>query len=60
MGVQPPASSWGNMLTAAQSIMILSEEPWRWIPPGLAILVAVLTINFLGDGLNEAIQGDNH
>lgn len=60
MGVQPPASSWGNMLTAAQSIMILSEEPWRWIPPGLAILLAVLTINFLGDGLNEAIQGDNH
>lgn len=40
--------------------MILSEEPWRWIPPGLAILLAVLTINFLGDGLNEAIQGDNH
>ncbi|SJZ89834.1 ABC transporter permease [Megasphaera cerevisiae] len=59
MGVQPPASSWGNMLTSAQSIMILSEEPWRWIPPGVAILVAVLTINFLGDGLNEAINGDS-
>lgn len=58
MGVQPPASSWGNMLTSAQSIMILSEEPWRWIPPGIAILIAVLTINFLGDGLNEAINGD--
>lgn len=58
MGVQPPASSWGNMLTSAQSIMILSEEPWRWIPPGIAILIAVLTINFLGDGLNEAIHGD--
>lgn len=58
MGVQPPASSWGNMLTSAQSIMILSEEPWRWIPPGMAILIAVLTINFLGDGLNEAINGD--
>ncbi len=58
MGVQPPVSSWGNMLTSAQSIMILSEEPWRWIPPGIAILIAVLTINFLGDGLNEAIHGD--
>ncbi len=58
MGVQPPAASWGNMLTSAQSIMILSEEPWRWIPPGIAILVAVLAINFLGDGLNEAINGD--
>ena len=58
MGVQPPAASWGNMLTSAQSIMILSEEPWRWIPPGIAILIAVLTINFLGDGLNEAINGE--
>lgn len=59
MGVQPPAASWGNMLTSAQSITILSEEPWRWIPPGIAILIAVLTINFLGDGLNEAIDGDS-
>jgi len=60
MGVQPPAASWGNMLTSAQSITILSEEPWRWIPPGIAILIAVLTINFLGDGLNEAIDGDSN
>lgn len=59
MGVQPPAASWGNMLTSAQSITILSAEPWRWIPPGIAILFAVLTINFLGDGLNEAIAGDS-
>ncbi|HWR40262.1 MAG TPA: ABC transporter permease [Patescibacteria group bacterium] len=57
MGVQPPAASWGNMLTSAQSLTILSEEPWRWIPPGVAILVAVLTINFLGDGLNDAVGG---
>lgn len=57
LGVQPPTSSWGNMLTAAQSLTILSGEPWRWVPPGLCILVAVLTINFLGDGLNEAIGG---
>ncbi len=59
MGVQPPAPSWGNMLTAAQSLSILSGEPWRWIPPGICILIAVLTINFLGDGLNEAIGGDS-
>ncbi len=59
LGVQPPTSSWGNMLTAAQSITVLSAEPWRWIPPGLCILVAVLTINFLGDGLNEAVGGES-
>lgn len=59
MGVQPPASSWGNMLTSAQSLSILSEEPWRWIPPGLCVLLAVLIVNFLGDGLNEAIGGSS-
>ncbi|MDU4962443.1 MAG: ABC transporter permease [Sporomusaceae bacterium] len=58
LGVQPPTSSWGNMLTSAQSLTVLSEEPWRWIPPGIAILAAVLTVNFLGDGLNEAVGGD--
>lgn len=58
LGVQPPTSSWGNMLTSAQSLTVLSQEPWRWIPPGIAILVAVLTVNFLGDGLNEAVGGD--
>lgn len=58
LGVQPPTASWGNMLTSAQSLTVLSQEPWRWIPPGIAILVAVLTINFLGDGLNEAVGGD--
>jgi len=58
LGVQPPTASWGNMLTSAQSLTTLSEEPWRWIPPGIAILIAVLTVNFLGDGLNEAVGGD--
>jgi len=58
LGVQPPASSWGNMLTAAQSLNILTNEPWRWIPPGLCILFTVLAINFLGDGLNDAIGSD--
>ena len=59
MGVQPPTASWGNMLTSAQSLTVLSEEPWRWIPPGVAVLTAVLAINFLGDGLNEAIGGNS-
>jgi len=57
MGVQPPTASWGNMLTSAQSLTILSDEPWKWIPPGLAVLTAVLAVNFLGDGLNDAVGG---
>lgn len=59
MGVQPPTASWGNMLTSAQSLTVLSEEPWRWLPPGIAILISVLTINFLGDGINEALGGSS-
>ena len=58
LGVQPPTASWGNMLTAAQSLTVLTSEPWRWIPPGLCILVTVLAVNFLGDGLNDAIGSD--
>lgn len=56
MGLQPPAASWGNMLSGAQSISILSTQPWLWLPPGLMILFTVLAINFVGDGLRDAID----
>ena len=56
MGVQPPTASWGNMLTEAQSLTILASQPWLWLPPGLMILLAVLSINFMGDGLRDAMD----
>ena len=56
LGVQPPTASWGNMLNAAQSITILEEMPWLWVPPGLMIVIAVLSINFVGDGLRDALD----
>jgi peptide/nickel transport system permease protein len=56
MGVRPPAASWGNMLSEAQSITVLSSQPWIWIPPGLMILFAVLAINFVGDGLRDSME----
>ncbi len=56
MGVRPPAASWGNMLSEAQSITVLSSQPWIWIPPGLMILFAVLSINFVGDGLRDSME----
>jgi peptide/nickel transport system permease protein len=56
MGVQPPAASWGNILYAAQSITMLSTRPWMWLPPGICLLVTVLSINFLGDGLRDALD----
>lgn len=56
MGVQPPIASWGNMLTDAQSINVISSQPWLWMPPGLMIVITVLAINFVGDGLRDAID----
>jgi ABC-type dipeptide/oligopeptide/nickel transport system permease subunit len=56
LGVQPPQASWGNMLTAAQSLTVLQSMPWMWLPPGLAIILTVLSVNFVGDGLRDAVD----
>lgn len=56
LGVQPPMASWGNMLNAAQSLTILEGMPWLWLPPGLMIAVTVLSLNFIGDGLRDALD----
>jgi len=56
LGVQPPTPSWGNMMSAAQELVILEGMPWLWIPPGVAIMLAVLSINFIGDGLRDALD----
>jgi len=56
LGVRPPQPSWGNMLNEAQSLTILETMPWLWLPPGLAIAITVLAINFIGDGLRDALD----
>jgi ABC-type dipeptide/oligopeptide/nickel transport system permease subunit len=56
LGVRPPQPSWGNMLTDAQSLTILESMPWLWLPPGVAIAVTVMAINFIGDGLRDALD----
>lgn len=54
LGVQPPTPTWGNMLMDAQSSM--TTTPWLTIFPGVAILAVVLAVNFLGDGLQDALD----
>jgi peptide/nickel transport system permease protein len=54
LGIQPPTPSWGNMLKDAPSEMNLA--PWVAIFPGLAIFLAVVSINFIGDGLRDALD----
>jgi peptide/nickel transport system permease protein len=54
MGVQPPTPTWGNMLMDSQSTM--ASKPWLTIFPGMAILLVVLAVNFIGDGLHDALD----
>jgi peptide/nickel transport system permease protein len=54
LGQQPPAPSWGSMLNTAQRF--LTNAPWMAIWPGLAIFLAVLSFNVLGDGLRDALD----
>ena len=56
LGVQVPTPSWGNMLNEAQNIQIIENMPWFWVPPGLMITICVLAINFIGDGLRDALD----
>ncbi len=56
LGVPPPTPSWGNMLRDAQSMNVLEGMPWIWLPPGIMIALSVLSINFIGDGLRDALD----
>lgn len=56
LGVKQPQPSWGNILSAAQSMRVLKTEWWLWIPAGLLIFLSVLSINFVGDGLRDALD----
>ncbi|MBA2665966.1 MAG: ABC transporter permease [Trueperaceae bacterium] len=53
IGLRPPVVSWGVLLQEAQNIRALATAPWLlW--PGMAVVIAVLSLNFLGDGLRDA------
>jgi len=54
LGVRPPTASWGNMLDGAYQF--LESAPWLWIFPGLLVILTVLSINFVGDGLRDALD----
>ena len=54
LGTQPPAASWGNMLTRAQDL--LQDAPLQAVWPGLLIFLTVIACNFLGDGLQDALD----
>jgi len=59
-GVIPPSPSWGNMLTGAQDSTVITFYWWRWILPAVAVLIAALTVNIIGDGLRDAMDPKNN
>jgi peptide/nickel transport system permease protein len=55
LGVQPPTSTWGNMMQQAQSFIIRGAW-WMWVFPSLCIILTILFVNLLGDGLRDALD----
>ncbi len=53
-GIQPPTPSWGNILNSAQNHVF--RAPWLAIFPGLMIFITVMCINYIGDGLRDALD----
>ena len=53
LGLQPPTISWGVLLREAQNIRSIATAPWLFLP-GVAVVIAVIALNFLGDGLRDA------
>lgn len=56
LGVRPPVPSLGEMINAAKAPSTLQGLPWVWIPPGITIALIVLAVNFVGDGLRDALD----
>lgn len=54
LGIQPPTPSWGNMLEDARTTLTL--QPWLAVFPGLMIILTAVCVNFLGDGLRDALD----
>jgi len=54
LGIQPPQSSWGSLISSGVETM--EEYPWLLIFPGLALSLTLFSLNFLGDGLRDALD----
>jgi peptide/nickel transport system permease protein len=53
LGLRPPIVSWGVLLKESQNVRTVAQAPWLLLP-GLAVVIAVLALNFVGDGLRDA------
>ncbi len=56
LGVIPPTPTWGNMINAAKDVVTFKTRWWMWVPPGVCIFAAVMSINLIGEGLQDAFD----
>ena len=56
LGVRPPVPSLGEMINAATAPSTLQGMPWVWLPPGIVIALLVMAVNFIGDGVRDALD----
>ncbi len=56
LGVIPPTPTWGNMIERARDSYVFNNISWLWIPPGIMIVLTVVSINLLGEGLRDAFD----
>lgn len=56
LGVTPPVPTWGNLIQSTKDLYTLKNRVWLWMPPGICIILAVMSINLFGDGLRDAID----
>jgi peptide/nickel transport system permease protein len=54
-GVRPPMVSWGSLLRSAQNYQVIAFYPWEMLP-GLAIVITILALNFIGDALRDVMD----
>jgi peptide/nickel transport system permease protein len=55
-GVPTDTPSWGNMLAEARNSDVLRNKVWMWVPPAVAVTLTILSINFIGEGLKDALN----
>ncbi len=56
VGIRTPQASWGNLIHYAAQLSVLVGRPWVWLPPGVCILVTVLSVNLVGEGLQRVFR----
>lgn len=55
-GIRPPQASWGNIIQEASSLAVLTTRWWIWVPAGICLMITVVCLNFVGEGIRDALD----